>query len=161
MRSPRRLLRAISFAPVRRTGCGDPGERLPVRAAEDDPGRATQQQEVREPSLAAVGPVLQVMGVDEAAPVAARELAAPVAAAQGTPQRRRDGPGLATDRQGPPLALHDRHQVGVAGQSAGRLRQRRPVLELAAAVWGAVREGGGVDVHDELQTLGSGAGARA
>jgi hypothetical protein len=110
--------------------------------------------EVGQVGAAAVGPVVDVVGVQEAPPVAAGEAADRVAAPQRAPERRRHAARSAADRQGPSVALEDAHQAGVAAEPAGGLGvQRAAVLELAAAVAVAVfvaGEGGGVDVHHHL-----------
>src|SRR5207249_1850419 len=53
-----------------------------------------EQEQVGEARLAAVAPVPDVVGIDEASAVAAREAAAAVTGAERPPQRRRDRPAL-------------------------------------------------------------------
>ena len=61
---------------------------------------ATQEHQVVEPCLAAVRPVVDVVGVDEALAGAAGKAAALIAAFQGPPQGRGNTAGAATHVQG-------------------------------------------------------------
>lgn len=104
---------------------------------------AAEQHEVRERSRAAPRPVVDVMDIQEAAVLAAREAAAEVPRWQRPPQRRRD-------RACPSASADDGR---VAGEPTRRLRnERAPVGELAAAVT-VGREGRLVRVNDDLVAL--------
>src|SRR5438093_13519555 len=94
--------------------------------------------EVSEAGLAAMGPMVDVVTLDEAGLGAAREATAAVPGAQGPAQRRGDGPAPPPDIEGFALAvLDERHHRGVAGQTEGGAgREWDSSLELAAAVGG-------------------------
>ena len=114
----------------------------------------TEKHEVLEARLAAVRPVLAVVGLQMAAALAAGEAAGVVVACLEEPAERgwhRAAAAADADREA--VALDLRHDLGVAAEPAGRLgRDQRAVLELgaAAAVGG---ERGGVDVDDDARPL--------
>jgi hypothetical protein len=104
---------------------------------------AAEQNEVSDCRFAALRPVADVMGIDEAAVLAAGEAASTVAATQRTAKRRRDRPGLAAVA----------HNGGVAGEPARRLsRERTPVVELADA-FAVLRQDIPVRMDDDLIAL--------
>ena len=116
-----------------------------------------EEDEVVEARLAAVRPVLAVVGLQMAAALAAGETAGVVVAGLEQPaQRRGDRAAAAADADGEAVALDLRHDVGVAAEPAGGLgRDQRAVLELGAATAiGAER--GGVDVDDDTRPLAAG-----
>ena len=84
---------------------------------------AAQQHEVVHASLAAVGPVADVVGVDETGAGTAGEAAALVAVVQGAADGGRDGAGFASDIQRfAPGGLVPMDDGGIAGQAPGRFR---------------------------------------
>ena len=99
-----------------------------------------------------------VVTVQEARVRAAREATARIAAAQGPADRRRDAAGSATDVQRAALVvLDDSHEARIAGQAAGGPgRQRRAVLDLAAARCVRLAQRLGIDMHDDLLALAAG-----
>ena len=107
-----------------------------------------------QPGRAAVGPVLDVMRVDESGRGAAGEAAAAVAGRQGALQRGRDRAGLAPDVERVALALDDADDRPVAGEPACGLRCERDAADELAAP-GFVRGGerGGLDVDHDLMAV--------
>ena len=109
-----------------------------------------EQREVVEARVAAFGPMVDVMRVDVARAVAARERAAAIARPERALERRRDRALLSTyvERRAA-LVLYDRDQATVAGEPLDRLdRQIRSPNPSA--------EGLLVDVHDDLIVIGRG-----
>ena len=90
----------------------------------------TEKDEVVEARLAAVRPVVAVVGLQMAAALAAGETAGVVVARLEEPaQRRRDGAAAAADTHWKAVALDLRHDLGVAAEPAGGLgRDERAVL---------------------------------
>src|SRR5215831_10377484 len=90
-----------------------------------------EQHEVVESSLAAIGPMLDVMRVDEARARAARETAALVAAPQCSVQRRRHDASLPADREWlGGRGFDDRDDRCAAGKTPdGLLRDDRAVID--------------------------------
>ena len=104
---------------------------------------AAQQKEVLDGGRAALCPVVDMMGVEEAPILTSGEAAATIARAERAPDRRRDRARLA--------AVPD--EGGVAGEPSRRFRgERASVSELAAAP-AIVRERGFVGVDDDLVAL--------
>ena len=96
--------------------------------------RAAQRDEIAEPGLAALGPVMDVMAVDVFLVSAAREDAALVAGFQRATQSRRDSPRLAADVERLTFAIFkDLDDTCVAREAAHRFdRDRRAIIELTA-----------------------------
>lgn len=118
-----------------------------------------QLEEVVEGGLAALRPVPDVMGLDEAPLVAAGKAATAVTAAKRPPDPGRDAPGLPSHTEGPP-AFRKEHpeQARVAGDPPDGLGGHpRPLLQLGAPPL-ASGEGSGVDVDHNLVALASRAG---
>ena len=69
-----------------------------------------EQDEVVERRRPAVGPVLDVVGVDEAMALTAGELATAVAGREGSADRRRDRATLAADRDWLAVLLDQRNE---------------------------------------------------
>ena len=114
---------------------------------------AAEEHQVGERGLAAVRPVLDVMGVHETPLGASRKAAAAVAAVQGPPQSGWDSARLASHGERPPATLGDPDHGRVAGNPArGLRRKRRPVLETRMAVHGVFSQGL-VDVNHKLVTI--------
>ena len=104
---------------------------------------AAEQKEVLDGGRAALCPVVDMMGVEEAPILTSGEAAATIARAERAPDRRRDRARLA--------AVPD--EGGVAGEPSRRFRgERASVFELAAAL-AVVRERGFVGVDDDLVAL--------
>src|SRR5712671_2417446 len=95
---------------------------------------SAERDEIAEPGLAAVGPVLHVVTFREARPRATREAATAVAAAQCAHECRRNRARAATYVQRLALRrLRDTDERRVAREPARRVeRERRTVVELAA-----------------------------
>ena len=91
-----------------------------------------EQREVLEARVAAVGPMVDVMRVDEARAAAARERAAAIARPERAPERRRHRALLAADvERRAALVLDDRDQAAVAREAPDGLdRQIRPARSL-------------------------------
>ena len=113
-----------------------------------------EQDEIRGLRLAALRPVLHMMGIDEARVRAPRKAAAAIARLQCPAQRGRNAarPPADVERLAV-LVLEQVNDCAVAGEpTRGFGRQRRPVLDLAAS-GGAVAERGRIHVHDDLLAL--------
>ena len=111
-----------------------------------------EQREVVEARLTAVRPMFDVMSVDIARLVAAREGAPAIAGPKRAFQCRRDGAPLASDvERRAVLVLNDRNQAAVAGQAPDRLDREIRSTNPSA-------EGFFVDVHDDLVVICEGNG---
>ena len=90
--------------------------------------KTAELHQVIEPGLAAIGPVLDVMTVDEVPVRAAPKAAAVVAHLQAAPDRRRNRSRLAADVQRSDLpAVGHAHQRGIARPAPkyGRFEKKR------------------------------------
>jgi len=99
---------------------------------------AAQEHEVRQLGLAAVCPVLDVMGVAvlQGAP---GKTAALVPELQGAPDGRRDGAGLAADAEDLSVPADHPHRCGLAREAPGRFRGNADVrIAEPGAVWARV-----------------------
>ena len=107
--------------------------------------------EVVELRAPAVGPVLDVMGVDVPSRSAAGKAAAAVARMQRAAKRGRDAAGLAAEAERPAVPLEHAHDRRVAREPArGFRRQGRAVVELAAPAVIGPGQRVRVDVHQYL-----------
>jgi len=142
------MLGCHELASYHRLGGKEPRERGAVGAREVPPacpvgrdGKAalvdkavvvtTQQHEVIEFGFAPVGPVDDVVSVDEALPGASREAAAAIAPAEPPDNGWGDGAGAAADVEHIPRRVlgHD-DEAGVAGETP-----RRRFSDGRAAIW--------------------------
>jgi hypothetical protein len=114
---------------------------------------AAKEDEVVERGLATMGPVANVVGIDEAAHLAPGEATAPIPLAERPIDRRRNRPRLPPDGENLAASPDDRRQRPVTAQPADDLRaDRGPIGELRAP--GPVTgEGLGVDVHDHVVAI--------
>ena len=113
---------------------------------------AAEQDEVVHARLAALRPVLDVVGIDEAMVLAAREAAAAVAAPERSTQGGRNRTCLAPDRERLAVPLLQLDHGVIAGKPPGGFRREpRPLGELAAALGACERRL--VDVHDDLMSV--------
>ena len=113
---------------------------------------AAEQDEVVHARLAAARPVLDVVGIDEAMVLAAREAAAAVAAPERSTQGGRNRACLPPDRERLAVTLLQLDHGGIAGKPPGGFRRKcRPLGELAAALSACKRRL--VDVHDDLMSV--------
>jgi len=112
---------------------------------------ATEQGEIRERGGAPLGPVTEVMALDEAGS-APREATAVVSMIQGSPDRRRNrpGPGGYFHDTTVPAVPHD-YAARIARQSPRRFRGNVcAVLQDGLAGRIGIRENRGVDVDHDL-----------
>src|SRR5262249_28512493 len=116
--------------------------------------------EVVETRLAAARPVADVVGMEEAAVVAAGGATAAGAGAPGSAPRDPGGSFSSVPAGAAPLPVARPRHGGVAPQAASGLGgARRAVLQDAgAALVVAAREGGCVDVDDDLIAIATAAG---
>ena len=119
---------------------------------------AAEMDEVVQGGVAAVCPMGDVVGVEEAAPVAAREAASAVPAAHRAAQGRRDRAGLAPDRERLAVTFDETDDRGVARDPPRGLRgQRRAIFELRTAFGSLFGKRVGIDVHDDLMPVAAAA----
>jgi len=111
--------------------------------------------------LPALGPMLDMVGIQIALIGAAGETASRIADVERAADRRRDAAGLAPHiERFAPLGLDDANQARIAAQTAHRLgRQRGAVLEVAAS-GGLILQRLCIDVHHHLEAIRGAPGRR-
>jgi hypothetical protein len=121
---------------------------------------AAEQDEVVQTGLTALGPVADVMGIDEPPPLAAGELAASVAREQRPADRGRDRTRSSPDAERFAVSLDQGDERAIAGETPGGFRRDpRAVGNRALTRTGGARarlvgcQGLGIDVDEDLIAL--------
>ncbi len=115
----------------------------------------TQLHQVLQARLTAMGPVLDVVTLDEIPRGAPREAAATVSGPECPVNGGRDAAGLSTDVERHAISVfHQAHDSRVAGEAPGALVGKlRTVLQLRAARGVRIREHLGVYMDDDVMPL--------